>query len=477
MDMFRIICFLILTNTCISFAYSEEITSTLDHQKTVQITIYNSNLALIKDTRTVTLNAGLNNLAIKDVSAQIKPETALLKSINAPSKLRLVEQNFDFDLLTPQKLLQKYIGKTVTVIKQNPKTGVETSEKATVLSANKGTVLKIGNRIEAGDISGRIVYDNIPKNLRERPTLVTQLLNTGSSKHTVELSYLSSGLNWKADYVAELNKTSDKINLSGWVTLNNTSGTSYQHAQLQLVAGDVNRVRDNHVRRMNKMAQRDVMMAEAAAPMQEESLLEYHLYTLPRSTTIKDNQTKQVALLSAYDIPVHKTLLLRGSNYYYQGQHGLIGKKIKVDVFVDFKNKKTHNLGVPLPKGIMRVYKNDQSGRVQFVGEDRIDHTAKNEPIRLKLGQSFDVTATRKQTDFKVVSRSSRVYESAYEVTLHNAKSKAASVIVQEPIGGNWEMIAENNKHKKINSRLAQWKLTVPPEGKVTLKYRTRVKY
>lgn len=453
----------------------QEIISTIEQQKLVQLTVYNRNLALIKDTRAVTLNSGLNQLAIKDVSAQMQPETALLKSISSPNKLQLIEQNFDFDLLTPQKLLEKYVGKTVTLIKQNPKTGIETAEQATVLAVNQGTILKVGNRIESGNIGGRIVYDNIPDNLRERPTLVTELVNTGARQQTIELSYLSSGLDWHTDYVAELSKNSDYINLSGWVTLNNNSGTSYQNAQLQLVAGDVNRVRKN-MQYAVKSAQYE-MAAAAPAPMKEESLLEYHLYTLPRATTIKDKQTKQISLLNANRIPVKKSLILRGRDYYYRSQYRGNAEKIKLDVMVDFINKKSHHLGVPLPKGTIRVYKNDQSGRTQFVGEDSIDHTANNSPIRLKLGQSFDVTATRKQTDFKVISRKSNTYESAYEITVHNGKTQSSKVTIQEPINGDWKIISENQSHQKLNSRLAQWHVTVPAEGKLTLQYRVRVKY
>ncbi len=397
-----------------------ELRSTLNDQKSVAVTIYNGDLALVKDQREVKLNKGLNALAMRDVSAKIRPETALLRSINAPNSLSLLEQNFDYDLLSPAKMLEKYVGKQVTIVKTNPATGAETSEKATVLSANNGVVLKIGNRIETG-IPGRIVYEDVPANLRDRPTLITQINNSGAQKQTVELSYLTGGLSWKADYVAELNKAENRLDLSGWVTLNNTSGASYQDAKLQLVAGDVNRVK-RRMRPMAKNMRADVMMAEAAAPMAEEGLLEYHLYTLDRPTTIAENQSKQVALLSASGIPARKSLLLRGADYYYRSQYGQIGTKMKVDVFVEFSNKAASKLGMPLPKGTMRVYKNDSKGNAQFVGEDAIDHTPKNETVRLKLGSAFDVTADKKQTDFKKVSN--REYKTAFEITLKNAKKE-----------------------------------------------------
>ena len=457
---------------------SEEIRSTLNDQQSVAVTIYNSDLALVKDTRKVKIKTGLNALALRDVSAQIRPETALLRSLSAPGSLVLLEQNFDFDLLTPQKMLEKYVGKTVWIVKTNPTTGVETTEQATVLSANNGVVLKVGNRIETG-LPGRIVYDDVPANLRDRPTLVTQINNKGATDQTVELSYLSGGLGWKADYVAELNDKEDKLDLSGWVTLTNTSGASYKNAKLQLVAGDVNRVQQQ-MHPMAKAMRGEVMMADAAAPVAEESLLEYHLYTLDRPTTIAENQTKQVALLSASGIPARKELVLKGADYYYTGQYGEIGTKMKVGVFVEFDNKESSKLGLPLPKGILRVYKKDSAGNAQFVGEDNIDHTPKNETVRLKLGEAFDVTADKKQTDFKTLPRPSKgnsAFESAFELTLKNAKKQKVTVTVQEPIGGDWKILSESHPHTKANSHLVVWKIDVPAEGSVTLTYRAQVKY
>lgn len=452
--------------------------STLEDQQSVAVTIYNQDLALVKDTRKVSIKAGLNSLALRDVSAQMRPETALLRSINAPDNLKLLEQNFDFDLLTPQKMLEKYVGKTVGIVKVNPATGVETTELATVLAANNGVVLKIGNRIETG-LPGRIVYDDVPANLRDRPTLVTQINNKGTTDQMVELSYLTGGLGWKADYVAELNDKEDKLDLSGWVTLTNTSGASYKNAKLQLVAGDVNRVQQN-LRPMTKNMRMESMAADAAASMAEEGLLEYHLYTLDRPTNIMEAQTKQVALLSATGVPTRKELVLRGADYYYSGQYGEIGTKMKVGVFIEFDNKETSKLGMPLPKGVLRVYKKDSQGNAKFVGEDNIDHTPKNESVRLKLGEAFDVTADKKQTDFKVLPRPSKntnAYESAFEVVLKNAKKQKVTVTVQEPISGDWKITSESHPHIKANSHLAVWKIDIPAESSTTLTYRAVVRY
>ena len=482
------IALLALSSTLSMGAYAldnnNEIRSTLSDQQSVAVTIYNQDLALVKDTRKVNLKAGLNALALRDVSAQIRPETALLRSINAPGSLTLLEQNFDFDLLTPHKMLEKYVGKTVGIVKVHPTTGAETVEQATVLSVNDGVVLKMGNRIETG-LPGRVVFDDVPANLRDRPTLVTQINvtqinNKGATDQTVELSYLTGGLAWKADYVAELNEKENQLDLSGWVTLTNASGASYKNAKLQLVAGDVNRVQPQMQPEMMMRKNMDVMATVAAAPMAEESLLEYHLYTLDRPTNIMEAQTKQVALLSASGVPVRKELLLQGADYYYQGQYGEIGTKMKVGVFIEFDNKEASKLGMPLPKGVLRVYKKDSKGNAQFVGEDNIDHTPKNESVRLKLGEAFDVTADKKQTDFKVLpnpQKGHNAFESAYELTLKNAKKDKVTVTVQEPISGEWKIVSESAPHTKANSHLAVWKIDIPAEGSTTLTYRAQVKY
>jgi len=462
-------------------AVPDEIRSTLDDQQSVAVTIYNSNLALVKDQRKVTLPAGVSNLALRDVSAQIRPETALLRSLDHAGSLSTLEQNFDFDLLTPQKLLEKYVGKSVRVARVNPATGNETIENATVLAASSGVVLKMDNRIETG-IPGRLIYDDVPANLRDRPTLVTRINSGTNGAQTLELSYLTDGLNWKADYVAELNEKDSALDLSGWVTLTNTSGATYNNATLQLVAGDVNRVQNTmlagKMRSMNTPAAAAVDRAE----MSEQALMEYHLYTLDRLTTIAENQTKQVALLSASGVAVHKELVLHGADYYYYSSYGDLGQKMKVGVFVEFENRDNNHLGMPLPKGVIRVYKQDKDGRAQFVGEDTIDHTPKNEKVRLKLGESFDVTADKKQTDFKSLPSSllrsnEHLYESAYEIVLKNAKPDATTVIVQEPIPGDWKIVNETHPSTKVTSNTAVWKIDVPAEGSTTLTYRVQVHY
>jgi hypothetical protein len=452
----------------------DERLSTAREQTGLAVTIYNGDLALVKDARRVKLDAGENHLAWRDVSARMQPETALLRSLDG-KPLTLLEQNFDFDLLTPQKLLEKSVGEQVRVIKTAPMSGTETIENATVLAANEGVVLKFKDRVETG-IPGRLVFDTVPANLRDKPTL-TMLLSSGpAGEQGMELSYLTGGLSWKADYVAELNAREDAMDLNGWVTLTNTSGAAYRDARLQLVAGEVNRV---HPEYRNVVMRGDMMPMAAAAPkMQEEALLDYHLYTLDRETSILDNQTKQVALMSAQKVPVGKEYVLEGGSYYYQGQYGDLGTKLKPGVYLQFDNKGAQ-MGIPLPKGIVRVYKKDSAGRAQFVGEDRIDHTARNETVRLKLGEAFDITADKKQTDYQKIASGTRggVYETAYQIEIRNAKREPVMVKVVEPMPGDWQVVSESLSHDKATAHTAVWKVSIPGEGKTVLTWRVRVRY
>lgn len=463
---------LALWAVAVSAAMADEETTTLADQHALALTIYNDDLALVKDQRKVNLPAGTSRLAWRDVSARIRPETALLHSLDATNTLRLLEQNFDFDVLTPQKLLEKNVGHTVTVIKTNPATGAEVRETATVLAANAGVVLQYADRIETG-VPGRLAFASVPDNLRDRPTLVMTVANTRTGPSDLELSYLTAGLSWRADYVAELSASEDRLDINAWVTLTNQSGVSYPNAHLQFVAGDVNRVQED----LRPAMRSGVVMAKAAeTPMAQENLFEYHLYSLGRTTTLADQQTKQVALLSAPQVPIRKSLELHGAEYYYQGNYGDLGKRLKAGVFIEFDNKGA-GLGVPLPKGVMRVYKKDSAGNAQFVGEDTLDHTARNDTVRLKLGDAFDVYADKKQTDFQKISGGRNyTYESAYQITLHNAKSEAVTVNVYEPIPGDWQIINESATHSKTAANTALWQLRIPAEGSVALTYRVRVK-
>ena len=455
-------------------AQNAEQRTTLDDQQSVAVTIYNANLALVKDTRKVKLGKGVQSLAFRGVSARMRAETAILRNIDKPGGSRILEQNFDFDLLTPQKMLEKYLGKTIRIARMNPATGEEKVEQAKILSTSSGVVVQIGDRIETNP-GGRFIFDQVPANLRDQPTLSIQLDQSRAGTDDLELSYLTGGLDWKADYVAELNAKEDRLELMGWVTLNNKSGASYTNATMQLVAGDVNQVRPEMYKNQRHLEEVAVTAARAATDMVEESLFEYHLYTLGRPTTILDKQTKQVSLLSGAGIKTEKQLVLQGSNYYYGRSYGDLGQRMKPVAYVVFKNDEANKLGVPLPQGVVRVYKRDSEGRAQFVGEDGIEHTAKNELVKLKLGESFDVTANKKQTNYKKIR--DRVFETSFEVEIRNAKDESVTVIVREPIPGDWKMIDESQRHSKVAAGTAEWAVKVPAGGSKTLTYTARVSY
>lgn len=446
-----------------------EVSSAATEREAVAVTVYNADLALVKELRRVDLPGGMVRLTWRDVAVQMRPETALLRAMSGPA-IDLVEQNFDFDLLSGQKLLEKYVGREVTVIRSHPTTGEERREKATVLAAGSGTVLRFSDRIETG-VPGRLAFDSVPPNLRDRPTL-SIMLETPGGKRPLELSYLTGGLSWQADYVANLSADGTRLDLDAWVTLANRSGASFDRATLQLVAGTVNRVA---APRPEMMA--DVMTmsarAKAGGPV-EESLMDYHLYSFERPTSIADNQTKQLALLSAAAVPARRQYLLAGSVGYYGGRIDQGAQKFKPAVFIEFENK-GEQLGKPLPAGVVRVYARDRHGAAQFVGEDRIEHAAKNETLKLHLGEAFDITAERKQTAFRRIA--DNVTESAWRIELRNAREEAVVVRIEEPMPGDWEMLRESHPHAKDTARLAAWNVSVPAGGKAVLEYAVRVKW
>ena len=373
---------------------SAETIVTQEDTKSLSVAIYNHGTGLVKDTRAVPLTQGVNTISFAGISAKIQPETALISG----NGISVMEQNFNFDLLSRNSLLKKFVGKEIQVIKTNPATGAETTETAKVLSVEKGTILKIGNRIET-DYSGRLIFPNVPKNLREKPTLTMDINSKSAGKQNLQLTYMTSGLSWSADYVAKLNKTEDRIDLNGWVTLTNTSGADYENADLQFIAGNVNRVRNEYGRPMMLRAAAGAAMDYVEEQsMEEEALMDYHLYSLGRKSSILSNQTKQLALLSAYNVPAKKEYRFDNLvNAYGYGSKSFKNRSAEVKLI--FTNDKKSNMGLPIPAGTIRVYKADSKERVFFVGEDNVGHTPEDEKIKLKLGDAFDVTAEGKETE------------------------------------------------------------------------------
>jgi len=452
---------------------TETASSDLSNQTGVAVTIYNVNLGLVKDQREIKLPKGTGELRFMDVASKIIPSSVHIKSLADSESLRILEQNYEYDLLNPEKLLDKYVGKEVKLYSKNNYTEREEVVTAKLLSNNGGPIFRIGDEITFG-YPGRIIFPGVPENLISKPTLVWLLENTLPAQK-VEATYLTDGINWRADYVVTLNEKDDRADLSGWVTIDNKSGTTYREAKLKLVAGDVNRVRDKKEYEDRMYRQGKLAAMPAAPQFKEEEFFEYHIYSLQRSSTIKENQTKQISLVTAEHVPVNKELVFYGAKFYYYNRQGEQTSNQKVGVFVRIENRKENNLGMPLPKGIIRVYKYDSEGGLQFIGEDSVDHTPKDEKIKIKLGDAFDVVGSRKQTDWQKLA--SDTYEAAFEISLRNHKKEDVTVKVIEPIPGDWKMLSASHEYKKSEAFTAEFNIPVPKDKEVKLNYRVRMRF
>jgi hypothetical protein len=454
---------------------SPDQSTSLTDQSDLAVTVYNSNIALVRDVRQLTLPPGAFRLKFMDIAATVNPATVHFRSLTEPEKLGVIEQNYEYDLLEPAKLLHKYVGREVTLVRAYQDNGSTKHEeiKATLLADNNGPVWKIGNDIVTGVYAESYRFPEVPANLFDRPTLLMSLDNSGARKHQIETSYLASNLSWNADYVLTVARDDKAADLDGWVTLANNSGTAFHNARLQLVAGDLNRLPVNGRRDM-EMAAKSMVTAPAAAPQfQQENFSEYHLYTLGRRTSVEDKETKQISLLQGSSVPVEKIFVVNGQNFYYHNQYNPGSpQKDPVMVFYRFKNEEKANLGMPLPAGSVRVYQKDSKGGILFIGEDRIDHTPKDENVTVHIGNAFDVVAERKQTDFKKLDM--HTWEMEFEITLRNHKDSPVTVEVNEPIGGDWEMLSSSYKFSKTAAFAAQFKVPVDKNATSVLKYRIR---
>jgi hypothetical protein len=460
------------------FAQGLEQTTTARDRQSVNITVYNSNLGLVRETRRLTLPSGRIGLRFADVAAQIRPETVHLASLTAPANLRILEQNYQYDLLNPAKLLDKFVGREITLLLRRYQNNTESFEpvQATLLSNNGGQVWRINGQIVINPSNiAEMRFPDLPKNLVAVPTLIWDLENRETAAQNIEASYLTAGMNWRADYVLLVNTDDTKGDLQGWVTLTNASGTSFEDARLQLVAGDVNRVSDERNYALaGAMARKE---AASESEFKEQGFFEYHLYTLQRPTTVNNNETKQVSLLEAAGFDVQKEFVLNGQRYYYTGYNNPgAAIKEKVGVFIQFRNSQLNKLGMPLPAGTIRLYKKDDKGGQQFIGENKIDHTPRDEDVRVKVGDAFDIVAERKQIDYKVIV-SGHLFEYAYEIKIRNHKEGPVTVVVNEPIGGDWEIVSSTFAAKKTAAFAARFDVPVAKDGEATLSYRVRVKY
>ena len=453
------------------------LTTTEKDQVDLAVTVYNSNLALVRDVRQIHLSPGVFPLHFEDVAASINPATVHFRSLTEPTKLSVVEQNYEYDLLDPAKLLQKYVGREVTLVRAEKDAGSTkwAETKALLLSDNNGPVWKIGDEIVTGMSADSYRFPDLPGNLYSRPTLLWLLDNRGANAQKVEASYLTENMSWKADYVLTVTRDEKAADLDGWVTLANNSGVAYSNAKLQLVAGEIHQVQAGVGGGIAKAMRMNT--ANAPAPQfAQESFSEYHLYSLERRTSIQNNESKQISLLNGTGVPVEKYLMVEGQAYYYRNPQG-IGNAIPqpVRVYYRFKNEEKGGLGMPLPAGTVRVYQADTKGGVQFVGEDNIQHTPKDEALKIYIGNAFDVVCERKQTDYKKLA--SNQAEMEYAITLRNHKDTAVTVEVREPVGGDWEVVNSNFKPEKLDATTIGFHVPVEKDGSATLTYRVRVKW
>jgi len=427
-----------------------------------ELTIYNQNLALVKENRSLYLENGLNEIKYKDIAKLIDPTTVMFMDLDYPETF-VVEQNYEYDLVSKSKLLDKYLDKEITV-EVNDELGRQVYT-GTLLSHSDGILLQTTEGVISISNVDKISFPELPDGLLTKPTLVWQVYTENTGTRNTQTIYLTEGINWRADYIAKVNTDDTAMDFKGWVTTTNNSGTSYPNTKLKLVAGDIHRV-SKAVTRQNEYL--DYVSAEAGAyaPEQfvEEGLFEYHMYTLGRQTDIMNNETKQISLLSSDGVPVKK-------EFYYDGA----SQGEKVHVKLNFKNSEDQGLGIPLPKGIVRVYKEDSDGQLQFLGEDEIDHTKTEDELRLYIGNAFDVSGERTRTESVNIAKG--WYRNSYEIKLENQKNEAIEVVVHEYVGRSASVTGYSDLYESKSATEIEFTVTVPAKGEKTVTYTVENKY
>jgi hypothetical protein len=437
----------------------------------LSVTIYNDNLALVQDVRTLSLPAGRNRVEFRDVSAAIRPETVSL----AGRGLEVVEQNFDYDLLSPAKLMEKAVGDEIVVVRTNPGNGAEVRETATVLAVNDGVVLRIGDRIEVlrdDGVPTRVIFDRVPENLRARPTLTVTLDAEGAASRETTLTYLTSGLSWKADYVALFDERAGRLDLQGWITLGNQSGTPFTNAEVQLVAGTVSTGRPEYDRYGGPPPplppRRGVRQAGTETGQGGRALADYYLYPLPERTTVAQNQTKQVGFLDAQGVEARKVYEVRFDGFQ------TLEQPVSADVTIGFSNAQARGLGAQLPAGIMRVYVRDQAGDPKFIGEQAIAHTPGGSQLSVKTGDAFDVTVqpTLESQDTVKDGRGREFTRARMRYAVRNARPEPVTMEVRSAIGwGDYNIREENLPSRRVDNGTRVWSVPVPANGETILTF------
>jgi hypothetical protein len=440
-------------------------------RKDLALTVYESDIALVKDQRDVKLPAADAVLAFQGVSAQMQPESVLLRVLSG-EPLKITEQAVDFNVLNPQALLQRSIGKEVSVLTPNPATGKDMVERAKVLAVDQGLVLEIGGKIHT-QVPGRIVFDSLPEGLRTSPTLLITAKGAAGKDLRAELSYLTGGLSWRTHYVVDFDADAKSLDLTGWGTITNGTGVDFTNAKVKLVSGDLNRVAAQPQFKAMAAPRATMAAADMAEGIARQSFGGYHLYNIDKPLSVENNRTKQIVLMSGTGIAAKQEHIVRGEAYYYQQQMPERPPVTQAETVITLKNDKAAGLGLPLPAGTVRVYGADETGAPQFLGESNIEHTAVGNEARIVVGRDFDVTSEREQKTF--VRGGERIVLTTWQVTLKNAKSKPVSVRVVEPIYGAWEITKESQPHDRANARMAEWTINVPAKGQAVLEYTAKI--
>jgi hypothetical protein len=452
-----------------------------------EVTIYNQNFGLVRDVRNMHLHEGVNHVRFEDVAAQIDPTSVNFQSLTAPNGVVVREQNYQYDLLDQNTILSKSVGKELKFkhylpgggtaelngILLNPPQSTVYNENSGPQTHYQGLVLKTADGIILNP-QGQIQLAELPPGLVPRPSLLWKLETTKPGDHKTEIAYQTSGINWKCDYVAVVNKDDNEADLTSWVTIDNKSGGTFKNAALKLLAGDVHKFQPQAVRGPMLMKSAFAEAASAAPQFQEQAFAEYHLYSLQGKTDIRDNETKQMSLFNAADIPVKKLFIFEpNSGYFYPSRGGVQSREQKVQVKFEFSNSEKNHLGMPMPKGKVRVYKKDQDGALQFIGEDEIDHTPRDEKVRLFIGDAFDLVGERKQTNFNRVS--DRVSRYSYEISLRNHKDSDVTIVAVEHSYGDWTILNSSTDYAKKDSHTFEFPVKVPSKGEVKITYEIEI--
>lgn len=438
----------------------------------LQLTAYDDGVAFVRERRAVDLPAGTSEVALDGVAPRLIPASVVVASEDA----RILGVRYDFAVLSPEALLQRSIGKEVGVVRTNPKTGEETRERATVLTTTGGLVLRFGDRIETGQ-PGRLVFDSIPDGLRLKPTLLASVETATAGRRQIDLAYLAGGIDWSADYALTFDPIRERLAVSGRAILSNRSGIDFTDAAVALVAGEVNRAAPPPPAPMPRAAKADAMMAApmAGAP-ERETLGDAHQYTLPKPITLADDETRQIPLFAATEVPAKVVYVSAARPYPVSANEGI--ERSHPQLQISFVNEATDakGPGVPLPAGVARLYIADSSGSPRLIGEDRIEHTPVGERVELEPGKAFDITVARRQTSFNRLDANKSLYEAGYAITVKNAKDRATEVRIVETLPGDWEILTESTPHRKQSASTVAWPFTVPAGGEVELTYKVRVR-